>query len=343
PTGNFATRFTGQWMIFNAFETQQQIHAARLGAESAAAVEKATDQGIVFQVVQAYQAVLHAQRQLDLAQHQQDTAEALVRDAGTRVKAGLAIDSDLLSAQVNLAARQQENIAAQGSVETAWAELETAMGGAVNPRPQLQPIDAKTFSGGAFEEDLARALAARPDLTALRKQTAAQEQAAKAARSDFFPQLSASGNWETDRPTFAGDGGNNWVAGVQLTLDILPLSKRAHFAEARAAQAKAAAEERSQEQQIRLAVSRAFTGHQTTERMVAASRAAMEQAAEGLRILHNRYDAGLATMTDLLHAEDAERQSQNNYWHAAYGNTVAWAALLYATGQLTPDTAETLQ
>jgi outer membrane protein len=343
PTGNFATRFSGQWMLFNAFETQQQIRAARLGAESAAAMGKAADQGIVFEVVQAYQAVLYAQRQLDLAQHQQDTAEALVRDAGTRVKAGLAIDSDLLSAQVNLAARQQENIAAEGSVETAWAELETAMGGAVNPRPQLQPIDAKTFFGGALEDDLARALAARPDLTALRKQTAAQEQAAKAARSDFFPQVSAYGNWETDRPAFAGDGGNNWVAGAQLNLDILPLSKRAHLAQARAAQAKAAAEERSQEQQIRLAVSRAFTGHQTTERMVAASRAAMEQAAEGLRILHNRYDAGLATMTDLLHAQDAERQSQNNYWHAAYGNTVAWAALLYATGQLTPDTAETLQ
>jgi len=69
----------------------------------------------------------------------------------------------------------------------------------------------------------------------------------------------------------------------------------------------------------------------------------MEQSAEGLRILRNRYDAGLATMTDLLQTEDAQRQSQNNYWRAAYGNTVAYAALLYTTGQLTPDTVENLQ
>ncbi|MFP5226866.1 MAG: TolC family protein [Acidobacteriota bacterium] len=343
PVGNFATRFSGQWMLFNWFETQQQMRGAKLGADSAGSMAKAVDQGVVLQVVQAYQAVLYAQRQLEVANHEQQTAEALLHDAQTRVKAGLAIDSDLLSAQVNLAARQQEKIAAEGAVDTAWAELEAAMGGPVNPHPELRPIEAKSFPAGALDEDVTKALAARPDLKALQQQTAAQHQAAKAAWSDYFPQVSAYGNWETDRQTFAGDGGNNWVAGAQINFDILPLSKRAHLAQARAAEAKAAAQERGQEQQIRLAVSRAFTDHQTAERMVATARASMDQSAEGLRILRNRYDAGLATMTDLLRAEDAQRQSQNSYWQAAYGNTVAYAALLYTTGQLTPDTAETLQ
>ena len=69
----------------------------------------------------------------------------------------------------------------------------------------------------------------------------------------------------------------------------------------------------------------------------------MDQSAESLRILMNRYDAGLATITDLLRAEDAERQSQSNYWHAVYGNVMAYSELLYATGTLTPDAAEDLQ
>ena len=38
----------------------------------------------------------------------------------------------------------------------------------------------------------------------------------------------------------------------------------------------------------------------------------MDQSSESLRILKNRYGAGLATITDLLRAEDAERQSQTN-------------------------------
>jgi outer membrane protein TolC len=69
----------------------------------------------------------------------------------------------------------------------------------------------------------------------------------------------------------------------------------------------------------------------------------MDQSAESLRILKNRYSAGLATITDLLRAEDAERQSQSNYWHAVYGNAMAYAEQLYATGTLTPDAAEELQ
>lgn len=343
PTGDFATRLSGQWMLFNGFEAQEQIHAAKLGAASAVSMSGAVRQRVVFEVVQAYQSVLYAQRQLEVARHQQQTAETLVQDAQTRVKAGLAIDSDLLGAQVNLAAREQDTIAAEGAVENAWAELEAAMGSTRSARPTLQPLEARSYPPGDLAESIAAALKTRPDRKALTQQTAAEEQAVKAARSDFLPQLSAYGNWEMDRETFAGEGGNNWVAGAQLNLDLLPLGKRARLEQARAAQQKAAAQQQIEEQQIRLAVNRAFTGHQTAERIVATARAAMDQSTESLRILRNRYDAGLATMTDLLRGEDAERQSQTTYWRAAYGNTVAYAGLLYATGQLTPDSAENLQ
>ncbi|HEX3659789.1 MAG TPA: TolC family protein [Acidobacteriaceae bacterium] len=343
PASDFVTRLSGQWMLFNWFETQQQIHAAKLDLASAKAMTKAVDQGVVFQVVQAYQSVLYAQRQQAVAQHDQQTAQALLHDAQTRVDAGLAIDSDLLGAQVNVSARQQETLAAEGAVETAWAELEAAMGSTLDVHPELKPMEAQSYPEGSLPEDLAAALKARPDLQALQQQMSARQQALKAAQSDFLPQVSAYGNWEMDRVTFAGDGGNNWIAGAQLNLDILPLGKRAHLAQARAAQQKATAQEQLQELHIRLAVSRAFTGHRTAEQIVATARAAMDQSTESLRILRNRYQAGLATMTDLLRAEDAERQSRNNYWRAAYANTVAYAGLLYATGQLTPDSAEALQ
>ena len=155
--------------------------------------------------------------------------------------------------------------------------------------------------------------------------------------------MSAYGNWELDNPNFTGGGGNNWVAGVQLNLDIFPMAKRAQLAQQRAMQQKAEAQQRAGEQQIRLAVNRAWTEHHTAERILATAQASMEQSAESLRIVHNRYKAGLATMTDLLRAEDAQRRSQNDYWRAVYGNTVAYAALMYSTGTLTPDSAETLQ
>jgi outer membrane protein len=97
------------------------------------------------------------------------------------------------------------------------------------------------------------------------------------------------------------------------------------------------------QQQVRLQVSRAHIQRQTAQLSLQTARTAIDQAQENLRILRNRYGAGLATITDLLRAEDAERQSQNNYWHAVYENAMSYAQLLFATGTLTPDAAEVLQ
>lgn len=347
PVGNFATKLTGQWRLFDGWATEDRIRAAKFGVKSAEQMSGSVDQGIVLQVVQAYQAMLYAQRQIEIAQRAEQTAEALLHDAQAHVKAGLAVDSDLLSAQVELAERQQERIAAEGGLEDAWAELKAALGApsgeGMGARPKLQPLEPKDYPAGVLAEEIAAGLKARPDLQALRSATQARQSAARAAKAALLPQISAYGNWEMDRPTFAGSGADNWVAGVQLSVDILPLSKRAQLREEQAARQKAKAQQQSAELQIRLAVEHAYTGYQTAECMVATARSAMDQAAESLRILRNRYNAGLSTMADLLRAEDAQRQSQNNYWRAVYGNTVSYAALLYATGRLTPDSAENLQ
>lgn len=343
PVGNFATRLSGQWMLFNWFGTERQIRSAKLAAQSAAAMSDSANQSIVLSVVDAYQTVLYAQRRVGLAQHEQTTAQALLKEAQTRVKAGLAVDADLLSAQVNLAERQQDLIAAEGDADTAWATLQAAMGTSMAQPPSLKPLEARSYPYGVLADAIASALKTRPDLRALRQQMEARKAAVSAAKSGFGPQVSTYGNWEMDRETFAGNGGNNWVAGVQLNLDVFPLTKRAGLAQQEAERQRAEAEERSGEEQIRLAVSRAWTAHQTAERIVETARASMQQAAEGLRITQNRYQAGLSTMTDLLRAEDGQRRSQNDYWRAVYGNTVAYADLLYATGALTPDSAEALQ
>ena len=343
PVNNFATRLNGQWMLFNWFGTEQQIKGAKLAVRSAASMNEAVNQSVVLNVVEAYQAVLYAQRRMEVAQHEQATAQVLLKDAQTRVNAGLAVDADMLAAQVNLSEREQELIAAEGDADTTWAGLQAAMGTSMAQQPTLKPLEARSYPNGVLADDIASALKSRPDLEALHQQTSMRRARVNAAKAEFGPQVSAYGNWEMDRETFAGNGGNNWVAGVRLNLDIFPLAKRVQLAQQKAAREKAEAEERSSEEQIRLAVNQTWTTHRTAERIVQTAKASMEQAAESLRIMQNRYKAGLATMTDLLRAEDAQRRSQNGYWRAVYGNTVAYADLLYATGVLIPDSAENLQ
>ena len=343
PIGNFSTRFSGSWLAFDSLKTQKEIHRADLYRQSASYTAKAVDQQIVFRVVEAYQQVLYAQREIDVAQHEQETAAALLTSVDEHVKAGLAVESDRMSAEVNVAARKEELIAAQGDLELAWAQLRDAMGDPELKATELKPIEPHTFPQNTLEEELATAEKARPDLAALGQEQSAQASAVGAAKSDFGPRVSAYGNWEEDQSSFTGSGGNNWVAGVQINVDILPLGRRAQLSRESAAKQKIDAQVAALQQHLRLEVSQAHIHRQTAALQLETAHAAMDQSAESLRILKNRYGAGLATITDLLRAEDAERQSQANYWHAVYGNAMAYTELLYATGTLTPDAAEELQ
>jgi outer membrane protein len=343
PIGNFATRISGGWLLFDSFHTQRSVQSADLMRKSSASSAEAVDQKVVFDVVQAYQGVLYAERQVEIAQHELETAEALLSSVDDHVKAGLAVESDRMSAQVSVAGRKQGLIAAQGDVDLAWAQLGLAMGAPELKTSELRPIEPKTFPKNDLEQELQTAMKSRHDLAALVEAQSAQAAAASAARLSFGPRVSAYGNWEDDRQTLGGQGGNNWVTGVQIGLDILPFSKRAQLAKERATKARVDAQLNAYQQQVRLQVDQAHIQRQTAELSMETARTAIDQATESLRILKNRYEAGLSTITDLLRAQDAEREAQMNYWHAVYGNTMAYAQQLFATGTLTPAAAEELQ
>jgi len=280
---------------------------------------------------------------VDIAQHELETAQTLLASVDDHVKAGLAVESDRMSSQVNVAACKQGLIAAQGELDLAWAQLRLAMGAQGLNQTRLKPIELHQFPQSELEQELQSASKNRKDLAALWQAQSSQAAAESAARMGYGPRVSAYGNWEDDRQSFANSGGNNWAVGAQINLDILPFGKRAQIAAAKAAKARVDAQATSYQQQIRLQVSQAHIQRQTAQLSLDTARAAIDQAAESLRIIKNRYSAGLATITDLLRAEDAERQSQANYWRAVYGNTLSYAQLLFATGTLTPDAAEDLQ
>ena len=343
PIGNFATRISGGWLLFDSFRTQKAVHGADLMRKSAASSVEAVDQKVVFDVAQAYQGVLYAGRQVEIAQHQLQTAEALLSSVDDHVKAGLAVESDRMSAQVNVAARKQGLIASQGDLDLAWAQLRVAMGTPDLKASTLRPIEEKNFPKNALEQELQTAIKNRHDIAALTEAQSAQAAAESAARRSFGPRVSAYGDWEDDRQLLGGQGGNNWVAGIQIGVDILPIDKRAQLAKEKAAKSRVDAQLNAYQQQVRLQVSQAHIQRQTAELSLETARTAIDQAAESLRIVKNRYGPGLATITDLLRAEDAEREAQTNYWHAVYGNTMAYAQLLFATGTLTLDAAEDLQ
>lgn len=339
PIGNFATQVGGSWSLFDSFASWHGLARAKHAKEAAADQLGRADQQIIFQVIDSYESALLAQKQLDVAQQSLKTAQAILTQTQNRYESGIVVRSDLLSAQVRLAMRQQEVMAAQNNLSLAQAQLSTAMGLPGEANFQLaETLTAKPLPPIALEQAEKQALDSRPDLQQIRSEELAQHQSVLMAKSAFGPRINIFGDWEADNPTFAaGGGGNNWLAGIELQVDIFSGgAKRAALAREHAAESKIKALQSATADAIRLEVRRAYYQMDAAQRQLAVARAAIAEAQESLRINQNRYDSGLSTISDLLAAEEAARRSQADYWNTVYRYQTSYANLELASGNLNP-------
>ena len=337
PFGNFTTRFGGSWNLFDSFASWHGVNRAKQMNEAATHQLDRTDQEIVFRVVSAYYEVLLASKQLEVIGQSVKTAQAITERSQVRFDAGLVVESDLLTAKVRLAGRQQELIQARNHFEMARAQLNTAMGVPVESWFQLTEVLAeRALAVPALQDVEKQALTSRPDLRRVASQQAAQHQSVAIAKSSFGPRVTAIAGWEMDNPTFvAGGGGNSWLGGIEVQVDIFQGgAKRAELSRQRALEDKVAAMKQAATDGTRLEVRRAYLDVDASRQQVEVARAAIAQAQESLRINQDRYDSGLTTITDVLGAEDANRRSQTDYWEAVYRFHTSYANLELASGTL---------
>lgn len=336
PIGNFSSRFSGNWNLFDSFANVKSVARAQDLRQAAGHQLERADQETIFRVVQAYLGLLLAQKQQDVAEQSVKTAQSILDRSRARYESGVVVQSDLLSAQVRLAGRQEELIRARNNVAYAAAQLDTAMG--VSLDAQFQPSQA--LSQGALPQSVLadlekQALASRPDLKQIEAQQMAQEKSVSIAKSSFGPRLNAFGGWETDSATLSQVQGNNWVAGLELQLDLFQGgAKKAQLTRERALQERIAAAHQAATDQVRLEVRRAYYDFDSARQQAGVAQAAVGQAEESMRINQNRYDAGITTITDLLTIEEAMRRAQTDYWEAVYRLRTSYANLELATGTL---------
>ena len=337
PFGNFGTRFGGSWTLFDSFAAWHGVNRAKQMNQAAGHQLERTDQEIVFRVVDAYYATLLSGKQLEVAQQSVKTAQAIMDQSQARFESGLVVESDLLSAKVRMASRQQGLIRATNDLALASAQLSVAMG--VPMDSSLQPAEVlaeQPLPVPVLQEVEERAVKHRPDLKRIDSEETAQRQSVAMAKSSFGPRVIAFADWELDNPTFvAGGGGNNWQGGIEVQFDIFQGgAKRAELARQRALEERIVAMKQAAKDAVRLDVRRAYYNLESARRELEVARSAIAQAQESLRIGQNRYDGGLTTITDLLGAEEAQRVSQTEYWQAVYRLHTSYASLELASGNL---------
>jgi outer membrane protein len=335
--GDFSTRIAGQWNLFDSFLKTHQLRRSRLMEQAATKRLSRADQELIFRVLESYYSIGVARRQVEVAEDLEKTARTVLESSMSRVQAGSTVESDALSARVNLLNVQQDLIRARSTLQIAITQFETALG--VTLASGQQPVailSEQPLSPASLLEAEARALRLRPDLHAVASQVAAQRNSVSAAKSAYGPRLDAFGSWQLDRHSAFSGGNDNWVVGAELRIDLLARDRDANLSSEKASLTRDEAAQQVAVNNIRLEVRKAWFDHDASRQMLDVSRVSVQQAEESLRMVRDRYESGLATITDLLRAEDADRTSRVNYWQSVYRYIVSYAALELASGELTP-------
>jgi outer membrane protein TolC len=227
-------------------------------------------------------------------------------------------------------------IVARNDVAMAQMQFNIVLGlPADTPHQMSQMLTEHALEAPPVTELENRALKNRPDLLGVNAMAAAQDAAVKLAKASFGPRLNAIGSWRTDTVNFAGNGSNNWMAGAELQFDIFAGgAKLARLQHERAMQDRAAAAKSGAEDNVRLELRRAYYDFDSARQSLEVTRATVSQAEEALRMLRDRYESGLATITDMLRTEDAVRQSRTTYWQAVSRYATSYAAMELAAGTL---------
>ncbi|MBI3484552.1 MAG: TolC family protein [Acidobacteria bacterium] len=341
PLNNSLTRVDGQMMLFDSLRTRYRVAGARRMESAADFSTEQTRQDLILRVVRAYYGTIVARENLSAAREALRTAESNEQRVSDLEKAGLVVTSDKLSAQVFRAQMKEREIRAANQLALARMALghELGLGPVALKEPQDTLIEPAAAAITAMEEWEKIALAERPALRAAEMQQQAAASGNKVAKAEFAPRVGVFANFERDAETLGGGpSGTNWTAGARIEVNLFAGgADRARLDEARARERQAANQVEYFRSGVRLEVRQAFLEVSAAEQRAAAARDAVEQAKESLRIIQNRYDAGLATMTDLLRAQTAQLEARTGYLSALHDWQVARAQLERAAGKLTAD------
>lgn len=176
----------------------------------------------------------------------------------------------------------------------------------------------------------------RRDLQALEQQRKAAALGTKSARAENLPSVAFTGGYvAADIPKFLTVY-NAVNVGVGISYNLSNIWKEnSSLRQSQARETQLAATNELLNDNIKLEVNREYQNTDYSKKRIAVFEKSAEQANENYRITKNKYDNGLATMTELLDADAAQIAANVGVINAKADAALAYRKLLQTTGTLT--------
>ncbi len=323
--------------LYTSGMTRAGIDAARANLDAVRHEATALMQHVKLAVAERYVGVLRAQSAVAVADSNVASLAAHLREVEDMYRSGSVPRNDFLAASVSLADAEQRRLQAQNALDVARAAYNRALGRPlaepfeldadlprVDPRIDAETLDALTML----------ALAERSEPRRLGSAADALAAEAASAGAATRPQLALiAGYARLDNEFLSRDG--YWAVGVGMQWTAFDGGRSRNRASALSLESRALERQRRDvESLIALDVRQAWLTRNETERRIAVTERALEQAEENLRVARDRYRNGEGTNSEVLDAEMLRTMSLDNFDAARYDAALARYRLAHAVGLL---------
>jgi outer membrane protein len=333
PVGNHRAAITVEQMLFDGGGTRSNVRIASLRRASAELASQQNESELALAATEAFGQVLLTSAKRLAAESAVAAAEEDLQRAEQRRDAGMATDADVLSLQVHLAQMRERQIRWERDEFVARAALNRLMAVPLDREYTLEDVSdiaAVPLSTSELERE---ALDNRWELRSAELDIDMAETARSRARAGLFPRIALQGSYEANGATF-GERARAWSVGGELRWNLFAgLADVSRVREAAHAESRMRADREAIVTAIRLEVRQAVARIDAARAREAVGRAAAAQARESHRMIRDRYEAGLATVSDLLRAANSVLDAEAQYVAARVDSTLSAAGLRRATGR----------
>ncbi|RFM27008.1 TolC family protein [Deminuibacter soli] len=322
--------------VYSGSKIKYGIESARL-LEEASRLDAAGDkQAVMLNAVAAYINLYKANAAVQLVQDNLEQSRKRDTDFSNLEKNGLLARNDMLKAQLETSNQELALLDAQNNSQYAMVNMNLLLG---LPENTLLVLDSASIQQPGELKPLMdyeqMADTGRNDLRALdlRKQAAVAN--VKVAKGDYYPSIGLTGGYvAADIPNFLTIT-NAFNIGVGVKYSLSSLWKTdAKVQQAKAQQVQLTANAGVLQDNIHLAINKAYLDYLSGVKKIEVYNKAVEQATENYRINKNKYNNNLLTLTDLLDADVAQLQARLNLRFAQADLVLAYHTLLQKAGML---------
>ena len=304
-TNLFTTRLGVGQLIFDGGRTSAAIAESQAHRDVALAGADEATAGVVVAVTTTYGQLLRMQASVRAVDSAVAAATEDLQRAEHRRDAGTVTDADVLAVAVHLSSLQQRRLQLDADRAATAAQLNRLMGMAVDAPISVVDVAPPARVDGELAALFVEAEAARPELRRADAQVRMAHAGTRQASSIWWPQVAAQAGVEWNGIT-AGDRARSWAVGAEARWSLsLSGADRARITAAASARTAAELMHDDLRASVHAEVLAAVRQLETAVARVGLGTETVAQATERARVVRNRYDAGLASMTDVLAASSA--------------------------------------